>query len=93
MYNGADSLNRASYATGYGKSLIFQCLPIAADTFFRKASLFQYYRSAIDQVRHLKGVGVPAQVPAYTFNFERRGNCCIIVKLQIIRICMGTIFE
>ena len=55
--------------TGYGKSLIFQCLPIAADALFNRARgssvivVISPLRSLMeDQVRHLNDIGVPAIV-------------------------------
>ena len=53
--------------TGYGKSLIFQCLPIAGDALFERARgssvivVISPLRSLMeDQVRHLNDIGVPA---------------------------------
>ena len=52
---------------GYGKSLIFQCLPIAADALFEKPCGFSVLivilplRSLMeDQIRHVNNMGVPA---------------------------------
>ena len=53
--------------TGYGKSLIFQCLPIAADALFEKPHgssvlvVISPLRSLMeDQIRHVNNMGVPA---------------------------------
>ena len=53
--------------TGYGKSLIFQCLPITADALFEKARdssglvVISPLRSLMeDQIRHVNNMGVPA---------------------------------
>ena len=53
--------------TGYGKSLIFQCLPIAADALFewRRGSSVIVVISPLrtlmeDQVRQLNDIGIPA---------------------------------
>ena len=53
--------------TGYGKSLIFQCLPIAADGLFERphGSSFVVVISPLrslmeNQVRHLYDIGAPA---------------------------------
>ena len=57
--------------TGYGKSLIFQCLPIAADALFEKprgssvlvviSPLQSPLQSLMeDQIRHVNNMGVPA---------------------------------
>ena len=52
---------------GYGKSLIFQCLPIAADALFEKPRgssvlvVISPLRSLMeDQIRHVNNMGVPA---------------------------------
>ena len=53
--------------TGYGKSLIFQCLPIAADDIFERPRgssvivVISPLRALMeDQVRHLNDIGIPA---------------------------------
>ena len=53
--------------TGYGKSLIFQCLPITVDALFEKARdssglvVISPLRSLMeDQIRHVNNMGVPA---------------------------------
>ena len=53
--------------TGYGKSLLFQCLPIAADALFEKPRgssvlvVISPLRSLMeDQIRYLNNMGVPA---------------------------------
>ena len=53
--------------TGYGKSLIFQCLPIAADALCEKPRgssvlvVISPLRSLVeDQIRHVNNMGVPA---------------------------------
>ena len=53
--------------TGYGKSLIFQCLPITADALFEKPRgssvlvAISPLRSLMeDQIRHVNNMGVPA---------------------------------
>ena len=53
--------------TGYGKSLIFQCLPIAADALFEKHRgssvlvVISPLRSMMeDQIRHVNNLEVPA---------------------------------
>ena len=53
--------------TGYGKSLIFQCLPIAEDALFEKPRgssvvvVISPLRSLMeDQIRYLNNMGVPA---------------------------------
>ena len=53
--------------TGYGKSLIFQCLPITADALFEKRRVssalvaISPLRSLMeDQIRHVNNMGVPA---------------------------------
>jgi len=52
--------------TGYGKSLIFQCLPIAADALFEKPCgssvlvvILPLRLLMEDQIRHLNDTGVP----------------------------------
>ena len=53
--------------TGYGKSVIFQCLPIAADALFERPRgssviiVISPLRALMeDQVRHLNDIGIPA---------------------------------
>lgn len=53
--------------TGYSKSLIFQCLPIAADALFEKPRgssvlvVISPLRSLMEnEIRHLNNMGVPA---------------------------------
>ena len=57
--------------TGYGKSLIFQCLPITADALFKKPRDFSVVISPLrslvgDQIRHVNNLPELSRTMAYT---------------------------
>ena len=76
--------------TGYGKSLIFQCLPIAADALFEKPRgssvlvVISPLRSLMeDQIRHVNNMGVPAIAITDEEDVEiiqqvMNGNCVLV---------------